>query len=114
MASTKAIQRKQVAAAADTNPKPMHNQVPAVVPLLKVDQAAYVPRSWPTSPKPVKSSLFAIVLTATFDFALLACAVVFLSFAITVYRYDQAPIADNPIATRRLQSASTYVRAQWK
>ena len=79
------------------------------VPLLEAAKTANVPQGWPTSPQTIKVSPSNKVAALIFDIVLLASSIAFLAFAILVCQYDQAPTTENPIATRNILSAATYV-----
>ena len=108
------IRRKPVHASERTNTPPVHRDEATkfeatTTPLLK-HKASKLPRGWPTAPQAIQVSLSTVVANAAFDVLLLACSVAFLTFALIVNRYDQAPTKEHPRAMEMLLSATKYVR----
>ena len=73
------------------------------------EKTELLPHGWPTSPKSVKASVASIVADFAVDIILLALAVAFFAFGLTVRRYDQTPIASHPRLTNALVEATKYV-----
>ena len=67
------------------------------------------PRGWPMLPRRVKTSLHTRLTEFVVDMVLLACSVAFLAFAMTVIKYDQAPVHSHSTLAQTLESAAKYV-----
>ena len=78
------------------------------VPLL--EKQSEISRRWPTSPQPVKISIFTTAWNILVDLCLLALSLAFLAFALFVIWYNGKPTSDHPQAAERIQQASIWVR----
>jgi hypothetical protein len=81
-----------------------------VEPNKETEETELLPQGWPTSPKTVKASGASIVADVAVDLVLLAAAVAFFVFGLTVRSYNQTPIALHPRKTDALIEATKYVR----
>ena len=109
---TGGIRRKPVFLVPENSPA--SNLLQQTSPLLKQDspvleQDAHLPKSWPTEPEVVKSSVISIILDILVEIILLALSLAFFAFGLTVRYYDQASIALHQGMVNKLLEATRYV-----
>ena len=68
-----------------------------------------VSRGWPTLPRRVETSFYTRLTDFAVDLGLLTCSVAFFAFALTVMKYDQAPVHSDDVPAETLLSAAKYV-----
>ncbi|TVY45618.1 hypothetical protein LSUB1_G000132 [Lachnellula subtilissima] len=83
---------------------PFLKQVSPVV----VEQDADFPKSWPTRPELVKSSIISIITDIFIDTILLGLSLAFFTFGLVVRHYDQAPVAVHKGTVKTLLEATKY------
>jgi hypothetical protein len=89
--------------------KPTYQPATPAESLLHREKSTRTLVGWPSSPSPIKTPIYIIVLNGLFDILLLACSIAFLAFALVVNIHDQHPTAENQRLTTALLNATKYV-----
>ncbi len=84
-----------------TTIEPLYDTIP-------LEKSVHAPRGWPASAGSVRSSAWSIIGNTAVDVILFICSVAFLTFALIVNSYDQAPTAEHRVAVSRLLEATKY------